>query len=148
MLTRTFQQSRFIEVRRTDGSDYGSRGRGVFATEKILDGTVIEEAPVIRMPKWEIYREDSRQNPTFSSYCFRWHRDPMTGEEYTALALGYGSLYNHSANPNAMYVYKNEDCLSFFTIRDVEEDEEITVNYNGSPDNKREIGFPKYSIPQ
>lgn len=49
-----------------------------------------------------------------------------------AICLGYGSLFNHSPHPNAMYVRKTEERTIFFvTVRAVKKDEEITVSYRG-----------------
>jgi uncharacterized protein len=48
-----------------------------------------------------------------------------------ALALGYGSLYNHS-NPSNMRYETDGESLSirFITVREIEADEELTINYN------------------
>jgi hypothetical protein len=48
-----------------------------------------------------------------------------------ALALGYGSLYNH-ANPAALrYVPDPENlALAMFATRGVKAGEELTINYN------------------
>lgn len=46
------------------------------------------------------------------------------------LALGYGSIYNHSNHPNASYKF-NEDSglLEFTAIRRIQRGEEIYINY-------------------
>ncbi len=60
--------------------------------------------------------------------------------EYTnshfAIALGYGSLYNHSYKPNARYIYsyKNKQ-LIIKAIKKIEKGEEIFFNYNYYPDD-------------
>jgi SET domain-containing protein len=60
-------------------------------------------------------------------YYFEWGDDC----QQAAIALGYGSLYNHSYNPNARYVFReSEECLEFIALRDIEPGEEITINYN------------------
>ncbi len=47
------------------------------------------------------------------------------------VALGFGSLYNHSYEPNATYI-KNlrNDTIEFKAIKSIKKDTEITVNYN------------------
>ena len=58
-----------------------------------------------------------------------------------ALALGYGSLYNHSYQPNARYDDESGQTKVFTAIRDIEAGEEITVNYNGEPEDESPVGF-------
>ena len=47
-----------------------------------------------------------------------------------ALALGYGSLYNHSYQPNARYDDQPAGAMTFTALRDIRAGEEITINYN------------------
>ena len=58
-----------------------------------------------------------------------------------AIALGYGSLYNHSYSANATYEKHFDDKLiTFKAIADIRRGEEITVNYNyGNPDDKSKL---------
>lgn len=63
-------------------------------------------------------------------YCFQW-------AEGAAVALGYGSLYNHSPNPNCVYwTIKDEGIVEFVALVDIQAGEELRVNYNGNPDDK------------
>jgi SET domain-containing protein len=58
------------------------------------------------------------------------------------MVLGNGSLYNHSFKPNAQYIRKYEDKLmEYVALQDIEVGEEITINYNGIPDNYDEVWF-------
>jgi SET domain-containing protein len=119
-----------LEVRSTDG-----RGRGVFACVNFTGGEIIETAPVIVIPaeQWPAIE------PTvLALYIFNF--GPQ--EEHAAVALGYGSLYNHSYTPNARYVKSwEEGLIRFIALRAIEAGEEITVNYNGSPDDRTPIWF-------
>lgn len=117
-----------IEVKRIPG-----KGRGVFATEMISAGTVFERVPVIVMPAEDIL--ESTDNCVLANYVFDWGRGTM------ALALGYGSLYNHSYSPNARYDDKGRQTKIFTALRDIEAGEEITVNYNGHEDDQSPVGF-------
>lgn len=107
-------------------------GRGIFASRKIKKDEFIEEAPVIVIPKteWKLMRGTILLN-----YVFRWRGDK-------ALALGYGSLYNHSYNPNAKFIinFKNQS-IDFFARGDIQEGDEITVNYNGDPNDQSPLWF-------
>lgn len=117
-------------------SSIQSAGRGVFARKEIKRGELIEVCPVIVLPESE--REYIRKT-NLRSYYFQW------GDNLKAvgIALGFGSLYNHSYTPNAKYIKKMEDrLLEFVAIKDIERDEEITVNYNfGDPDDKTPLWF-------
>lgn len=113
------------------------KGRGVFAKRNLPKGTIIEIAPVIVLPKTDSVWEHNES--ILDNYYYAWK---VNGKDACALALGYGSLYNHSYNPNAQYNqdYKNER-LKIVAIKDIEEDQEITVNYNGDPKDKSKVWF-------
>jgi uncharacterized protein len=123
-----FKQTDAIEVKQTKG-----KGRGVFARRMIYDGEVIERVPVLVLPVGES-RTDSGPTP-MSDYCFDWGRGTV------AVALGYGSLYNHSYQPNARYDDEKGQIKVFMAIRDIAPDEEIVVNYNGDPGDKTPVWF-------
>lgn len=106
-------------------------GRGVFAQKAIKIGTVIEECPIIKMRLQEM---TVRKQMLLNYYAF------MIDEqnEYTGIALGYGSLYNHSDNCNATYYFDREKELMIFeAVQPIAKNQEITINYLGSnPDGK------------
>ena len=58
-------------------------------------------------------------------YVFGW------GSDSTALALGYGSLYNHSYAPNSETL-ETPDELVITALRAISEGEEIFINYMGT----------------
>lgn len=58
-------------------------------------------------------------------YVFGW------GDGRTALALGYGSLYNHSYDPNATTL-ETTDELVITATRDIAQGDEILINYMGT----------------
>jgi uncharacterized protein len=110
-------------------------GRGVFATRDIQIGELIHEAPVIVSPKEEYpYLEKT----IFNNYLFYWQKE----YEDCALALGYGSLFNHSYTPNTIYKLQiRKETIDFFAYTDIKEGEELLVNYNGKPDDKSPLWF-------
>lgn len=77
-------------------------GRGVFTYSDIPEGSILEICPVIVIPK-----EQFKQIHTsvLHDYYFLWGET----EEQCAIALGYGSLYNHSHEPNAKYLVDYEE---------------------------------------
>ena len=59
-----------------------------------------------------------------------------------ALLLGYGSLFNHSYEPNAEYkIITEENLIRFMAIKKIKKDEEIVMNYNGKTKDKTKLWF-------
>lgn len=127
-------QSSMIEVRRT-----ARKGRGVFAKSFIPCDTVFERAPVLVMPAWEVL--GTTDDTVLSHYLFEW------GKNTVALALGYGSLYNHSYSPNARYEDEGSQIKAYVAVRDIHPGEEITINYNGSPEATDAVWFDVVETP-
>lgn len=119
---------------RVGKSQIKNAGRGMFATASITKDQIIEICPVLET------REEDYKNlmaTRLRDYYFIWNDEPKK----VALCLGYGALYNHSYEPNATYK-KNIDVgtITFSAIKDIQADEEITVNYNyGNPDDKSKL---------
>lgn len=123
MKTR-FDHSQTIEVRNAR-----KKGRGVFATKRIKKGQIIERVPLL------IVTWDEIADSELADYAF------VYSAEKVAIALGFGSLYNHSYSPNARYDDDGKRAKIFSAIRNIEAGEEITVNYNGDPENQDELDF-------
>jgi SET domain-containing protein len=102
-----------------------SKGRGVFAARAYAAGEVVEECPVVlfKKPYETLHKE-------LKNYVFHW--DVPEGAAATqALALGYGSLYNHANPSNLRYQTDSESLtLRLIAVRDIRPDEELTINYN------------------
>ncbi|AWM37886.1 SET domain-containing protein [Gemmata obscuriglobus] len=97
-------------------------GRGVFAGRAYRAGEVIEECPVVRIPT----HPKGPGGKALEHYVFEW--DAGTGE--LAIALGYGSLYNHSPEPNARFKPRmSRNDIVFRALRDIQEGEQIFVDY-------------------
>jgi uncharacterized protein len=111
-------------------------GRGVFAKENIKKGEIIEKCPVILIPK----NDFANVNESFLvTYFYSFGED----KDQLALALGFGSIYNHTYTPNATYrKLEDDEVMEFKAIKNIKKDEEITVNYNnGDPDDKTPLWF-------
>lgn len=111
------------------------QGLGVFAREDIKEGEVIEEAPLILIPEDQL---SDLTKTRLLEYYFAW------GHKFSeaAIGLGYASLYNHSYEPNARYIKDVENgLLRFVAIKNISQDQEIVVNYNGHPDDKTKLWF-------
>lgn len=109
----------------------------MFALEAIDEGALIEECPVIVISEPEVA---AIRPTTLGDYYFTWGG---TGDE-GAIALGYASLFNHSAEPNAMYVKKRTTrTIAFHALRRIAAGEEITVSYHGGFGDRGPVWFQR-----
>jgi len=100
-------------------------GLGVFANEDIQEGEVFEITPLIDVVK---SKEEDLKHEFFYDYRFAYNKEGKTTK--LVLALGYGSLYNHSNTPNANWRLNTElDMFEFFSVRDIKDGEEIFIYY-------------------
>ena len=108
-------------------------GRGVFTSEPIAAGTLIEIAPVIVM---EAADRPQLDKTLLHDYIFEW------GKDKCCMALGYGPMYNHSYASNCDYLMDyDEDLIFIKTVADIEKGAELTINYNGEWNDSTEIWF-------
>ena len=106
-----------IEVRKSP-----IHGMGVFAKENIKSGEIIENCHFTILEK-NFFEIDKK----LQEYVFAY---PKINPTKTVVVWGYGSIYNHSKNNNADWVSDEEkNVFTFFTIRDINEGEEICTNY-------------------
>jgi SET domain-containing protein len=102
------------------------KGRGVIAAKNIKKGTIIERSPVIVIPENEL---PYMFKTVLTNYNFSW------GSNESAIALGFGSLFNHSYSPNATFFTKIEDLIiEFQALEKIKKGQEITINYGWHPD--------------
>lgn len=112
-------------------------GRGVFTSAPIAEGALIEICPVVIIPPEDLTLIHRTQ---LHDYYFLWEQPEGSG----AIALGYGSLYNHSHDPNAWYrMDKAWDTIDVLALRNIAAGEEITFNYNGDPEDHEPLWFEK-----
>lgn len=93
----------------------------MFATRKFTTGDEIERCPMLIA---EEGNEDELEAGAVG-YVFGW------GDGQTALALGYGSLYNHSYAPNATTLETRHELVVTAT-RKIDVGDEIYINYMGT----------------
>ncbi|MEH2136563.1 SET domain-containing protein [Nostoc sp.] len=114
-------------------SNTNLKGRGIFAQKHFLKGEIVERSPVVVIPAEQVEFLDKT---ILGNYYYDWE------DKAAALALGFASLFNHSYEPNTYYVKKfAEGEVELIAYRDIEAGEEITANYNGSPNDKSPIWF-------
>lgn len=103
------------------------KGRGAFATRDIAAGEVVEVCPVLILPG------SGRDLPIdLRRVLYNWTTLAKTMES-TAIALGYGSLYNHANPANLCYESLPDlPALRYTAARPIAAGEELTINYNAS----------------
>jgi SET domain-containing protein len=104
-------------------------GRGVIATAEIASGETIEVCPILELAEGDA-------SGLLEDYTVALG----DGSAGTALLLGYGSLYNHSDEPNAEYIATSEDAYSFVALRDIDAGEQVTISYGDEWWKTRETG--------
>lgn len=100
------------------------RGRGVYTSITIEKGDMIEICPLIIIPPKEV---EVIHQTVLHDYYFLWTKP----ENSACIALGFGSLYNHSSENNAevfMDIEMNE--IEFRASRKINAGTEILIDYN------------------
>ena len=111
------------------------KGRGVFTDANIAANIIIEIATVIVMPKTDRVHLDKT---LLHDYIFEWGE----AKDQCCMALGNIPIYNHSYQSNFEYFMDyDEQTIMLKTVTDINADEEITINYNGDWDDKKQIWF-------
>ena len=111
-------------------SKISNAGRGVFANRSIKSGEIIEECPVILVSEHDMANLNESILVTYFFYFGKNNNNLL-------VALGFGSIYNHSHNPNAAYVINSaEDTMEFTALSDIKKDDEITISYSAA--NKKD----------
>lgn len=109
----------FVEIKSTT-----NKGRGVFATKNFSSGEIIERCPIVLLSS-----EDTKyyEQTILHNYLYEWRDD--SDDSYT---------------PNATYVRDfDSNEMVYQAIAPVAAGEEITINYNGEPDNPDHIDWFK-----
>ena len=130
-------------------------GFGVFATEPIFKGEILEEVPFVLFPRYtglgkavydlmnasgfmapnEQHSDNLRANLKFKDpekYYFKWFPPVQTGTNpsfYNVLPLGFGPIYNTSNTDNNADWKVTERTFIFHAERDIAKDEEIRTFY-------------------
>lgn len=109
--------------------DTAGKGRGVIATAPIAADELLEVVPVIPLT----IADAERILPThIENYVFKWEESDETGLPLhsTAVALGFISLLNHSATPNANFTCDMvQRIIRLRSARAIAANEEITIDY-------------------
>jgi len=100
------------------------KGRGVFTDKAIELNEIIEFCPVIILTEQDVPHV---RLTSLNYYYFEWGADKTEG----AIALGYGSLYNHAFKPNAAWRNQRaQKMIEFYATQFIQAGEEITIDYD------------------
>lgn len=124
-MSKFLNHSKTIEIRHDE-----IKGRCVFAKENIKKGKIIEKVPIIKINRTK------NDSSNLENYVF------YLDEKHCAIALGYGSLYNHSYGANSKWIC-GKKYITFVAVKNIKNGEEITINYNGPANSKKKlINYP------
>ena len=108
-------------------------GRGVFAVRDFKAGEVVELCDVLIISKKDIKWIDKTE---LYDHYYAW------SEGRAVLALGLGSMYNHSYNPNCKYRVKlNLNKIEFKSLQAINNGQELLINYNRDPKCQDKVWF-------
>lgn len=115
--TKTYRQL----APRLSVADTGTAlGRGVYTQQTIPAGQIVEVCPVVLL--------DLKAQPfpgTIRRLLYNWSKT------HAALALGYGSLYNHSDRPNLSFKSNHQQLtITFNALNEIQPGEQLTISYD------------------
>lgn len=111
------------------------RGRGMYTSEDIAAGTLVEVSPVIVMTAEERKLLDQTR---LHDYIFEWGEN----HDQCCMAMGYVPVYNHAFNSNCEYdMDYDAGLIRILAVRDILAGEELFINYNGNWDDQTPVWF-------
>ena len=114
------------------------KGRGMFCANDIEAGALIEICPLIKIPSEQITNLDKT---VLYNYYFLLDES----ETPACIALGYGSIYNHSEQPNAEVLMDSDASTMFVECTEaIPAGSEILINYIGNIKDKEQLWFTPY----
>ena len=112
-----------------------SMGRGVFTSQNIEAGTIVEVAPVIVMSGEERKLLDQTM---LLDYIFEWGGE----KQQCCMALGYVPIYNHSYKSNCEYEMNYDDhTICITAVQIIKAGKELFINYNGNWNDSKPVWF-------
>lgn len=101
------------------------KGRGVYSKSFIQKDEIIEVCPLLVLPESDY---DVLIESHLADYFFTFNREEKT----LAIALGFGSLYNHTKYSNAAYLLDTKKKrMTYYALSEIPAGTEICINYAG-----------------
>lgn len=105
------------------------KGRGIFAADRIRKGELIESCHLILMDLDDVAG-------TLEGYVYQYSK------QKAAVALGNGSLLNHSDEANSEFYFDyRKKLLVIKAKRDILPGEEVTINYRYTPQDRKRFNI-------
>lgn len=98
-------------------------GLGVFASEFIMSGEVVEVCPILdlKIPKDKV-------SDVLLDYRFNWPQGIDWDKQ--VMPFGWAAIYNHSNTPNTLWRSNiSNQTFEFYAVKDINPDEELLVYY-------------------
>jgi uncharacterized protein len=95
----------------------GAHGRGVFATRRFRKGQIVERCPTVEVDDGDVVGR-------LDDYVYA---SLKKGD--SLIVLGYGMLYNHSAEPNVEYDQIEPSEIVYRALRTIQPGEELRIDY-------------------
>ena len=110
------------------------KGRGIFSSIDLEEGDLIEICPLLFLPQQQI-KWINKTN--LYDYYFLWPES-----ESIVIALGYGSIYNHSKKANAEITMDlGDQQMYIYCCRPIQAGQEILIDYTGGTKPESELWF-------
>jgi len=111
------------------------KGRGIFTSEDLSEGDMIEICPIIKLNQGSLKLIDKTN---IYDYYFLWEEEGFDA----CIALGYGSLYNHSSDPNALVIMDyTDDTIKIEASKNIISGDEILIDYSGGTKGQIQLWF-------
>ncbi len=111
----------------------GIEGIGVFATQDIKEGEVVERCPMVRLG----WRSNYVHDPVIWKYLYTQPKCDCTDCKNHGfifwMVLGYGMIYNHQDIPNTKWKFNYKQSIAdVVASKDIKAGEEIFVSYGST----------------
>ena len=111
-------------------SNLNHTGRGIFAARAIAAGAIVETCPVLILPPKDV---PATETTILNHFSYNWPYQDHDGARRgttQAVALGLGSIFNHSNFPNVGFRKDlDRETITYTALRDIESGEELCINY-------------------
>jgi uncharacterized protein len=100
-------------------------GRGVYSTHGFFKDEIVEVAPVSLLDvNFEMFPKE------LQTRVYNWGFLTKSNIKH-AIAMGYGSMYNHSDYPNLRYeADTNFEVIRYIALRNIAPNEQLTIHYD------------------
>lgn len=115
-----------LGVPKVSVQNYDGMGRGIRADRNFKEGDIIEETPVVII--------DRQENHDINDCILNLYRFAWVDSHESCLAMGIGSLFNHSFEHNVTYACDPLNKTMVFKAKgDIKKGQQLFINYGYEP---------------